>query len=92
MKVTVQDGLNGSAEYADTTLHKSLNVSIIQFLTDTVFDELHGNAVIQGINTSTGVVTAGATYVAGTALYGKFHALKLASGSVRCYNAPPKTL
>ncbi len=86
MKVTLIDGSEGFFEVADTTRWHSKNVGAIQIVADTVFAELQGNGEIKGKHPTTGIVTAGSTYVAGDTLYGFFHAGQLASGHIRCYN------
>lgn len=84
-RTTIIDGHSGSFEIRDTDLYDDICVSAIEFLEDTVFTKLVGNAVIKGINMNTGFVTAGATYKAPRILFGVFTQIKLASGSICCY-------
>jgi hypothetical protein len=88
-RTTIMDGYSGSFEIRDTDLHENLCVSAIEFLEDTVFEKLVGNAVIKGINMATGIVTSGATYSAPRVLFGSFTEIKLASGDICCYNKTP---
>lgn len=87
-KVIIEDGYAGSFEIWNTDKVENVCVSVIKILEDAVFDILKGNARIKGINMTSGVVTAGATYLAGDILYGRFTDIKLASGAVRCSNRP----
>jgi len=87
-RVIIEDGYAGSFEIWDTDEVEDVCVSVIQILEDTVFAKLKGNANIKGISMVSGVVTAGATYIAGDVIYGRFSKIQLASGAVRCYNQP----
>jgi hypothetical protein len=87
MNTHITNGLTGCEEFADTSAHVPAgneSWGCIEFLSDTVFATIQGNAALIGRDASTGIVTAGRTYPAGY-LFGRFSGLTLASGAVRCY-------
>jgi hypothetical protein len=90
MNTHITNGLSGCEEFADTAAHVPAgneSWGCIEFLADTVFTAIQGNAAIVGRNATTGVVTSGRTYTSPGYLFGKFTGLTLTSGAVRCYFA-----
>lgn len=75
-------GLGGVIYETGTTALSSIDVAVIQCLTDTVFATLTNTL-------GSGDAITGVTLPAGTLLYGKFTAITLTSGAIAAYKSIP---